>query len=190
MMRSPPAARALAKTPPSIYNPPSWSRDVTHESRASALPCAGRFYDPCLPSRAVKAPSADGWIHEIKHDGFPLQIHVRSARVRLYTMTGVDWSERYPRIVEDVARLKIAHAILDAECCCDGDNGVTDFDRLMARGHDASAYAYAFDLLAIDDRDVRSEPLEQRKAALANAERISPSLTRGCRRVQRTMERQ
>ena len=61
-------------------------------------------------------------------------------------MTGVDWSERYPWIVEDVARLKIAHAILDAECCCDGDNGVTDFDRLMARGHDASAYAYAFDL--------------------------------------------
>ena len=48
-------------------------------------------------------------------------------------------------------------------------NGVTDFDRLMARGHDASAsaYAYAFDLLAIDDRDVRHEPLEQRKAALA-----------------------
>ena len=37
----------------------------------------------------------------------------------------------------------------------------------MARGHDASAYAFAFDLLAIDDRDVRSEPLEQRKAALA-----------------------
>jgi ATP-dependent DNA ligase len=38
---------------------------------------------------------------------------------------------------------------------------------LRARGHDASAYAYAFDLLAIDDRDVRSEPLEQHKAALA-----------------------
>ena len=38
---------------------------------------------------------------------------------------------------------------------------------MRARGHDASAYAYAFDLLAIDDRDVRSEPLEQHKAALA-----------------------
>jgi len=128
----------------------------SRKPRQSSALAPAAFIDPCLPSRAVKAPSADGWIHEIKHDGFRLQIHVRSARVRLYTMTGVDWSERYPWIVEDVVRLKIAHAILDAECCCDGDNGVTDFDRLMARGHDASAYdAYAFDLLAIDDRDVR-----------------------------------
>ena len=131
-----------------------WRNSRKPRQRSALAPAA--FIDPCLPSRAVKAPSADGWIHEIKHDGFRLQIHVRSARVRLYTMTGVDWSERYPWIVEDVVRLKIAHAILDAECCCDGDNGVTDFDRLMARGHDASAYdAYAFDLLAIDDRDVR-----------------------------------
>ena len=57
---------------------------------------------------------------------------------------------RYPWIVEDVARLKVRHAIIDAECCCDGDKGITDFERLMARVHDASAYAYAFDLLAID----------------------------------------
>jgi len=37
-----------------------------------------------------------GWVHEIKHDGFRLQIHVRDKRVRLYTMTGVDWTDRYP----------------------------------------------------------------------------------------------
>ena len=40
--------------------------------------------------------------------------------------------------MQDVARLKIAHAILDAECCCDGDNGVIDFDRQMARAHIAA----------------------------------------------------
>ena len=47
-------------------------------------------------------------------------------------MTGVDWTERYPWIVEDVARLNVQHAIIDAECCCDGEDGVTDFERLMA----------------------------------------------------------
>ena len=52
-------------------------------------------------------------------------------------MTGVDWTARYPWIVEDVARLNVQHAIIDAECCCDGDGGVTDFERLMARVHDA-----------------------------------------------------
>ena len=57
-------------------------------------------------------------------------------------MTGVDWSECYPWIVQDVAQLEIARAILDPECCCDGDNGVIDFECLMARDDDASAMRF------------------------------------------------
>ena len=51
---------------------------------------------------------------------------------------------------------------------CDGENGLTDFNRLQARVYDASAYTYAFDLLAIDGTDTRVLPLSERKAALAN----------------------
>ena len=105
-------------------------------------------------------------MHEIKHDGIRLQIHARGKRVGLYTMTGVDWTARYPWIVEDVARLNLRHAIIDAEGCCDGDKGIADFERLMARVYDASAYAYAFDLLALDGEDMRSKPLADRKASL------------------------
>ncbi len=105
-----------------------WRNSV--RKRAALAPAA--FIDPCLSSRAERAPAADGWVHEIKHDGFRLQIHARGKRVGLYTMTGVDWTARYPWIVEDVARLNVQHAIIDAECCCDGDGGVTDFERLMA----------------------------------------------------------
>ena len=133
--------------------------------RSGLAPAA--FIDPRLPTRVEKAPTADGWVHEINHDGFRLQIHARKGRMRLYTMTGVDWSDRYPWIVRDVARLNIDHAIIDAECCCDGENGLTDFNRLQARVYDASAYAYAFDLLAIDGTDTRALPLSERKAALA-----------------------
>ena len=49
--------------------------------------------------------SGAGWAHELKHDGYRLQIHVRDGRVRLYTMNGADWSKRYPRIVESWARV-------------------------------------------------------------------------------------
>ncbi len=140
-----------------------WRNSVPRK-RAALAPAS--FIDPCLPTRAERAPVADGWVHEIKHDGIRLQIHARGKRVGLYTMTGVDWTARYPWIVEDVARLNVKHAIIDAECCCDGDKGITDFERLMARGHDASAYAYAFDLLALDDEDMRGKPLADRKAAL------------------------
>jgi len=105
-----------------------WRNSVPRKALAPAA-----FIDPCLPSRAERAPAADGWVHEIKHDGFRLQIHARGSRVGLYTMTGVDWTERYPWIVEDVARLNVRHAIIDTECCCDGEGGITDFERLMAR---------------------------------------------------------
>ena len=81
-----------------------WRSSVPRK-RSALAPAA--FIDPCLPTRADRAPVADGWVHEIKHDGIRLQIHVRDKRVRLYTMTGVDWSDRYPWIVEDVARLNI-----------------------------------------------------------------------------------
>ena len=60
------------------------------------------------------------------------------------------------------------HAIIDAECCCDGENGIANFERLQARVYDGIAYAYAFDLLAVDGIDTRSLPLSERKAALAH----------------------
>jgi bifunctional non-homologous end joining protein LigD len=53
-------------------------------------------------------------VHELKHDGYRLQIHVRNGRVKLYTMNAADWTARYPRIVEQAGRIK-GSAIIDAE---------------------------------------------------------------------------
>jgi hypothetical protein len=36
-------------------------------------------------------------VHELKHDGYRLQIHVRDGRVRLYNMNAADWTKRYPQ---------------------------------------------------------------------------------------------
>ena len=154
-----------------------WRNSVPRK-RSALAPAS--FIDPCLPSRVERPPVADGWVHEIKHDGIRLQIHARGKRVGLYTMTGVDWTARYPWIVEDVARLNVRHAILDAEGCCDGDNSITDFERLMARVYDASAYAYAFDLLTLDGEDIRSQPLADRKDALAKLLRRAKPGIRYC----------
>ena len=62
-------------------------RSSAPRKRSGLAPAA--FIDPCLPTRVENAPTAEGWVHEIKHDGFRLQIHARKDRVRLYTMTGV-----------------------------------------------------------------------------------------------------
>ena len=59
------------------------------------------FILPCRLTVAALPPSGAGWVHELKHDGYRLQIHVRDGRVKLYTINGADWSKRYPRIVKE-----------------------------------------------------------------------------------------
>ena len=100
---------------------------VSRSSRGRPLNAPAAFIHPCQPTVAKQPPSGPGWAHELKHDGYRLQIHVRDGRVRLYTMNGADWSERYPRIVEEAARIK-GTAVMDAEVVCLDEKGVPNFD--------------------------------------------------------------
>ena len=131
--------------------------------RPKSAPAA--FIHPCRPIVAKQPPSGPGWAHELKHDGYRLQIHVRDGRVRLYTMNGSNWTDRYPRIIEEAAHIKGA-VILDAEVVCLDDKGVAQFDTLHSRTADQQAVACAFDLLMRDGDDLRRRPLIERKAAL------------------------
>ncbi|MGB7619933.1 MAG: hypothetical protein WBM06_23500, partial [Pseudolabrys sp.] len=90
---------------------------------------------------------------------------VRDGRVCLYTMNGADWSDRYPLIAAEAARLK-GSAIPDAEVVCVSKDGVPDFDTLHSRSNDYAAVACAFDLLMLNGDDMRRKPLGERKAAL------------------------
>jgi len=120
---------------------------------------AAAFIQPSRPTVVSQPPIGPGWAHELKHDGYRLQIHVRDGRVRLYTRNGADWTKRYPRIVEEEP------LIIDAEVVCLSDKGVADFDILHSRIADERAIALAFDLLLSGD-DIRRQPLIERKNAL------------------------
>jgi len=113
---------------------------------------------------AERPPSGPGWLHELKHDGYRLQIHVRDGRVRLYTMNGNDWTKRYPRIVKEAALLR-EPLIIDAEVVHLSADGIPDFDALHSSKVDEKAVALAFDLLFSGD-DIRRQPLIERKKAL------------------------
>jgi bifunctional non-homologous end joining protein LigD len=122
------------------------------------------FIHPCQPTVAKRPPSGPGWAHELKHDGYRLQIHVRDGRVRLYTMNGADWSKRYPRIIESAA-IK-GSVVLDAEAVWLDPDGVPNFDALHSRENDKNATALAFDLLSLNGHDLRKRPFIERKAEL------------------------
>jgi bifunctional non-homologous end joining protein LigD len=88
--------------------------------------------------------------------------------VRLYSRPGNDLTYRFPLIVESLARLRSRSCIIDGEAVCCDDNGTPSFDRIRYRRHDASVFLYAFDLIELNGDDLRSDPLEKRKARLVS----------------------
>ena len=134
-------------------------------SRGRPLNTPAAFIHPCQPIVAKQPPSGHGWAHELKHDGYRLQIHVRDGRVRVYTITGADWSKHYPLIVEAAAKIS-GNDILDAEVVWLDSDGIAQFDALHSRVNDAAATALALDLLMHNGEDVRRRPFAERKAIL------------------------
>jgi bifunctional non-homologous end joining protein LigD len=120
--------------------------------------------EPCLPSPAKVPPSGPGWLHEIKHDGFRILARRDGAGVRLITRAGNDFSSRFPFIAMAVAKLPVrSSCLIDGEAIVCDENGLAVFE--LIRGHRtlASAVHCAFDLLELDGRDLRREPIEERK---------------------------
>jgi bifunctional non-homologous end joining protein LigD len=134
-------------------------------SRGRPLNAPAAFIHPCQPIVAKEPPSGPGWAHELKHDGYRLQIHVRDGRVRLFTINGADWSKRYPLVVRDAARIE-GSAIIDAEVVWFDSDGMAVFDALHSRANDAKVSACAFDLMMLNGEDLRRKPYVERKSAL------------------------
>jgi bifunctional non-homologous end joining protein LigD len=126
------------------------------------------FIAPCLPIKAVQLPSGRQWLHEIKHDGFRIIARKSGTRVRLYSRPGNDLTDRFPLIVEALARLRSRSCIIDGEAVACGEDGRPSFDRIRYRRHDASVFLFAFDLIELNGDDLRRDPLEGRKATLAS----------------------
>jgi ATP-dependent DNA ligase len=140
-----------------------------------ALPAG--FIAPCLPSSAPQPPSGEEWLHEIKHDGFRVIARKDGASVKLYSRLGNDLTDRFPLIVEALARLRPRSCILDGEAVACSEDGIASFDRIRYRRHDADVFLYAFDLIELDGDDLRREPLAVRKATLASLlTRAAPGL--------------
>jgi bifunctional non-homologous end joining protein LigD len=131
----------------------------------SAIKRACCLHPSVQPIVAKQPPLGPGWAHELKHDGYRLQVHVRDGRVKLYTINGADWSRRYPRIIAEAARLKHS-AVIDAEVVCLDGKATPQFDLLHSRRNDGDAIAVAFDLLMLNGDDMRRKSFIERKAAL------------------------
>jgi bifunctional non-homologous end joining protein LigD len=134
--------------------------------RERAAPRLG-IIEPCLPSPAKAPPSGPGWLHKIKHDGFRILARRDGASVRLITRPGNDLSSRFPFIAMAVSKLPVRSCLIDGEAIVCDESGLAIFDLIRRHGSLASAVHCAFDLLELDGKDLRRQPLEERKGLLA-----------------------
>jgi bifunctional non-homologous end joining protein LigD len=126
-----------------------------------------RFIEPCLPSTAERPPISPNWIHEIKHDGCRLMARRKAAGVCLLTRNGHNWANRFPLIVQAVGALRLRSCLIDGEAVCYDEDGLPVFHKLRQRRDDRHVFLYAFDLIELNGKDLRRQPIEERKSVLA-----------------------
>jgi len=141
-----------------------WPTRPKGEATSAPLP---DFIAPQLCKLVDRPPSGPGWGHEVKFDGYRLQIRVKAGKAVVRTRKGLDWTSRFQAIARAAATLP--DCILDGEAAALDHNGAPDFPALQAALADDDTddlIFFAFDLLFADGRDLRTLPLRERKAAL------------------------
>jgi len=141
---------------------------------AAGLPGARPAPLPASPSPELcflveAPPGGQGWVHEIKYDGYRLLAIIEGGRARLRTRGGEDWTGRFPELAAALASLPAGSAILDGEAAVADASGRTDFSALqrhLQEGGAAVAY-FLFDLLYLDGLDLTACPLSGRRQLLA-----------------------
>jgi len=125
------------------------------------------FVAPELCTPVERPPAAEGWCHEIKFDGYRVQLRVEDGEATLKTRKGLDWTGKFARIAK--AAEALPDILIDGEIVALDRHGVPDFSALQAAISDGNTDAlifYAFDLLFADGEDLRLLPLHARKARL------------------------
>jgi bifunctional non-homologous end joining protein LigD len=126
-----------------------------------------RWLEPQFPKLVSEAPTGSDWIHEVKFDGYRMQLRVEKKEATLRSRNGYDWSEKFPALVRDAA--KLPDCIIDGELCAIDAAGKPDFAALISQmdpKRSGGLVLFAFDLLWFGREDLRSQTLLDRKARL------------------------
>ena len=165
-----PFMRAKSFKADAVWNSKSSKKDKDEEpepAKGKAVSSLPKFVPPQLCRLVDQPPSGTDWVHEVKFDGYRLQLRVEDGKARLLTRKGLDWTAKFPAIAKAAADLP--DSIIDGEVCALDHNGAPDFAALQAALSDGKTEPlifFAFDLLFAESEDLRRLPLSTRKARL------------------------
>ncbi|WP_172124262.1 MULTISPECIES: DNA ligase D [unclassified Devosia] len=133
-------------------------------AKSLALP---EFRPPQLATLVDEVPQTNGWVFEMKYDGYRCLAALSGDQVRLYTRNANDWTTQFAAIVPALSQVTSGSALIDGELCALDDKGRTDFSTLKnALSTGESLVYFAFDLLEQDGEDLTTLPLTERKTRL------------------------
>ncbi len=123
------------------------------------------FIKPQLATLKSRTPKGEQWLHEIKYDGYRIQVHLNRGRKKVYTRNGLDWTKRFTEIAGALAIS--GEAIIDGEVVVihEGRTNFSELQAELAAGRQGRLVYYAFDLLWRDG-DLRKLPQIERKQRL------------------------
>ncbi len=159
------------------------STGVPRGKKVAAMP---DFVAPQLSTPVDRPPTGDGWCHEIKFDGYRVQLRVEDGEAVLKTRKGLDWTGKFAAIAKEGSTL--TDALIDGEIVALDHDGAPDFSTLQAAisdGKTDNLILFAFDLLFDGGEDLRRLPLGERKARL---KRLLEARAKGKTRVIRYVE--
>jgi bifunctional non-homologous end joining protein LigD len=140
------------------------SAKAAKSSKGGAMP---DFVAPQLCAAVERPPRGEAWCHEIKLDGYRVQLRVEKGEAKLLTRKGLDWTDKFQAVAKEARALP--DVLIDGEIVALDHNGAPDFSTLQAAlsdGQTDQLIFFAFDLLFADGEDLRRLPLRERKARL------------------------
>jgi bifunctional non-homologous end joining protein LigD len=159
-----PADKTAAAKPAKVPTSP------TTPKKRAAKATLPRFREPQKATLVDSVPGGSAWIHEMKFDGYRCLLGVGGGEAKVYTRTGLDWSDKFPEIVEAARELEVGSALLDGEIVKLDDKGNSNFSALQAAISEGGRglSLFLFDALEIDGEDTASLPNIERKERLAS----------------------
>ncbi|RUW85315.1 ATP-dependent DNA ligase [Mesorhizobium sp. M1E.F.Ca.ET.063.01.1.1] len=126
------------------------------------------FIRPMEPELVEQPPTAEGWSHEVKFDGYRTQVIKDADGIRLYTKTGIDWTGKYRPLAQEAAAIDAESFIIEGETIVTNEAGLSDFRALRSAitRRPQDLYLVAFDLLHLNGQDLRDMALKDRREIL------------------------
>src|SRR4051812_3029316 len=136
------------------------------DADGAGVATAVRNHAPMLATPSADLPAGEGWLYEVKWDGYRALAHLHGGECRLISRNGNDLTERFASIAAAVVKaVKTPNAVIDGEVCALDEQGRPSFSAIQSGG--GSLVYYAFDVLEVDGEPLVELPLRERQARLA-----------------------